>query len=82
MNRDGSAPNAPLVQLDGISKAYPGVLANDDISIDLLPGEIHSILGENGAGKSTLMGVVAGLHRPDAGRLMIRGQRADVRQPA
>jgi general nucleoside transport system ATP-binding protein len=81
VNRAGSVPTAPLVQLDGISKAYPGVLANDDISIDLLPGEIHSILGENGAGKTTLMGVVAGLHRPDAGRLMIRGQELAFDSP-
>lgn len=68
--RDG----APIVVLERITKAYPGVLANDEVTLDLFPKEIHTILGENGAGKTTLMGILAGLHRPDAGRLLVRGQ--------
>ncbi|MGH2673051.1 MAG: ATP-binding cassette domain-containing protein, partial [Actinomycetota bacterium] len=68
--RDG----APIVVLERITKAYPGVLANDEVTLDLFPEEIHTILGENGAGKTTLMGILAGLHRPDAGRLLVRGQ--------
>jgi simple sugar transport system ATP-binding protein len=81
VNRAASAPTTPLVNLDGITKAYPGVLANDDITLDLLAGEIHSILGENGAGKTTLMGVVAGLHRPDAGRVLINGEEVTFDSP-
>jgi simple sugar transport system ATP-binding protein len=67
---DGS----PIVVLEGITKAYPEVLANDEVTLDLLPREIHTILGENGAGKTTLMGILSGLHRPDAGRILLRGQ--------
>ncbi len=65
---------SPVVVLEGITKAFPGVLANDEVTLDLLPEEIHTILGENGAGKTTLMGVLSGLHRPDAGRILLRGE--------
>jgi simple sugar transport system ATP-binding protein len=65
---------SPLVVLEGITKAYPGVLANDEVTLDLQPREIHAILGENGAGKTTLMGVLSGLHRPDAGRILLDGR--------
>jgi general nucleoside transport system ATP-binding protein len=64
---------SPLVLLEGITKAYPGVLANDDVTLDLRSAEIHAILGENGAGKTTLMGILSGLHRPDAGRILLEG---------
>jgi simple sugar transport system ATP-binding protein len=64
----------PVVVLEEITKAYPGVLANDEVTLDLLPEEIHTILGENGAGKTTLMGILSGLHRPDAGRIVLRGE--------
>lgn len=68
------ADGSPIVVLEGITKAYPGVLANDEVTLDLLPKEIHTILGENGAGKTTLMGILSGLHRPDAGRILIGGE--------
>jgi len=64
----------PIVVLEEITKAYPGVLANDEVTLDLFPREIHTILGENGAGKTTLMGILSGLHRPDAGRILLRGE--------
>jgi general nucleoside transport system ATP-binding protein len=64
----------PIVVLEEITKAYPGVLANDEVTLDLFPEEIHTILGENGAGKTTLMGILSGLHRPDAGRIVLRGE--------
>ena len=51
----------PTVELIGITKSYPGVVANSDIHLTLLPGEVHSLLGENGAGKSTLIGILSGM---------------------
>jgi ABC-type uncharacterized transport system ATPase subunit len=71
----------PLIALDRITKVYPGVLANDDISLDLRAGEIHTVLGENGAGKTTLMGILAGLHRPDAGRIVVDGAPVSLESP-
>ncbi len=63
-----------FLEVDGVSKAYPGVIANDDVSFDIRSGEIHALLGENGAGKSTLVKMIYGLVRPDAGRMTLRGQ--------
>ena len=56
-----------MVEMKGIVKRFPGVLANDHVDFDVRQGEIHALLGENGAGKSTLMNVLAGLYRQDAG---------------
>ena len=61
------------VELQGITKAFPGLIANDAIDLDLRAGEIHALLGENGAGKSTLMNVLTGIYQPDAGRIVING---------
>jgi ABC-type uncharacterized transport system ATPase subunit len=72
---------APVVQVEGITKAYPGVVANENVTVDLRPGEIHAIVGENGAGKTTLMGIVYGLLRPDAGRILVDGKPADLQVP-
>ncbi len=61
----------PALRLDGIVKTFPGVRALDDVSFEVLPGEVHALMGENGAGKSTLMKVLGGLYQPDAGRIMV-----------
>ena len=63
-----------LLQAENITKIFPGVVANDKISFEVQAGEIHALLGENGAGKTTLVNVLYGLHRPDGGRLLLRGK--------
>ncbi len=63
----------PLLVVDGLTKAYPGVVANDHVSFQVLPGEVHALLGENGAGKSTLVKMIYGLVRPDAGSMTLNG---------
>src|SRR5262245_17394165 len=70
----GSSPMSHLLKLTGVSKSFGGVRALRDVSFDLLPGEVHALVGENGAGKSTLIKVVTGAHQPDGGELVIRGQ--------
>src|SRR6478672_12877644 len=74
---------APVARLElrGITKQYPGVLANDRVDIDVLPGEIHAVLGENGAGKSTLMKIIYGSVKPDEGSVSFNGQAVQVRNP-
>ena len=72
----------PLVlELRGITKQFPGVLANDHIDLDLRPGEVHALLGENGAGKSTLMNILYGLYKPDEGDIVVKGKRMTFRSP-
>ncbi|OPY05063.1 MAG: Galactose/methyl galactoside import ATP-binding protein MglA [Syntrophaceae bacterium PtaB.Bin038] len=71
----------PLVEMRGIRKAFPGVVANDGASLELRAGEVHALLGENGAGKTTLMNVLAGLYRPDAGEVLIGGRAVEIRSP-
>jgi len=70
------------LELLGISKQYPAVKANDDVSLRVKPGEIHAVLGENGAGKSTLMKIIYGAVRPDAGELRWNGQPVQIASPA
>ncbi len=62
-----------LLTIDGLTKAYPGVVANDDVSFEIQPGEVHALLGENGAGKSTLVKMIYGLVKPDSGRMTFKG---------
>ena len=70
-----------IVEMRNIRKEFPGVIANDDISIDLRKGEILALLGENGAGKSTLMSLLFGLHTADAGEIVINGEVVTIRNP-
>ncbi|MDW8338144.1 MAG: ABC transporter ATP-binding protein [Thermoleophilia bacterium] len=72
---------APVLELRGITKRFPGVLANDRIDFDLRRGEVHALLGENGAGKSTLMNILYGLYRPDAGQILLDGEPVEVDSP-
>jgi simple sugar transport system ATP-binding protein len=72
-------PNA--IDMRGIVKRFPGVLANDRVDFACRPGEVHALLGENGAGKSTLMNVLSGLYRPEAGDIFVGGQRVSFRSP-
>jgi ABC-type uncharacterized transport system ATPase subunit len=76
-----AANAAPAVEMRGIVKQFPGVLAVDHVDLDLRVGEIHALLGENGAGKSTLMNVLAGLYRAEDGSVRIHGQPVDLRSP-
>ncbi|WP_138494119.1 ABC transporter ATP-binding protein [Paenibacillus pinistramenti] len=71
----------PVVELKGITKRFPGVVANDSISFKLFKGEIHALLGENGAGKSTLMNIVFGLYQPDEGSIEINGEPVIIDNP-
>ena len=71
----------PILTVSGITKTFPGVTALDNVSFDIRRGEVHALVGENGAGKSTLMKVLAGLHQPDGGQILHRGQPVSVQSP-
>jgi general nucleoside transport system ATP-binding protein len=72
----------PRLQMRGITKRYPGVIANNEIDLDVKAGEIHALLGENGAGKTTLMNILFGLARPDEGEILLDGQPVQITDPA
>ena len=76
----GSNP-VPVLALRGIRKAYPGVIALDGVDLELLPGEVHVLLGENGAGKSTLMKIISGAVARDAGEIRVNGELVDISGP-
>lgn len=85
-NAPTSAPSVPparpdLLILKEITKAFPGVLANDRVTFEVRGGEVHALLGENGAGKTTLMNVLYGIHQPDGGEIWVGGRRARIRSP-
>jgi len=77
-----SASEAPLVEMRGIRKSFPGVQASDGIDLHLGKGEVLALLGENGAGKSTLMNILCGLYRQDSGEVFVRGAQVDIRSPS
>ena len=72
---------AAAVRMRGISKRFPGVVANDGVDFEVLPGEIHALLGENGAGKSTLSNILTGLYRPDDGDIYLFGKPVSFAAP-
>src|SRR2546427_5719938 len=71
----------PFLQLEGIVKRFPGVVALNGVSLEVRAGETHALLGENGAGKSTLIKTIAGVYHPDAGQIRIDGRPARIRNP-
>jgi ABC-type uncharacterized transport system ATPase subunit len=73
MGNGGTGGRPELLKVSGITKAYPGVVANSDVSFAIGEGEIHALLGENGAGKSTMVKMIYGLIRPDSGQMTLRG---------
>jgi simple sugar transport system ATP-binding protein len=87
MTDDDDVPESPFrveprLQMLGISKIYPSVVANADVNLTVMPGEIHAVLGENGAGKSTLMKIIYGVTRPDAGEIMWEGSQVQIHSPS
>ena len=70
-----------VIEMLHITKEFPGIKANDDITLQLRKGEVHALLGENGAGKSTLMSVLFGLYQPEAGQIRKNGKEVAIRNP-
>ena len=71
----------PILQLEGISKSFPGVVALDRVSLEVYPAEVVALIGENGAGKSTLMKILGGVHERDAGSIRVAGEEHEIRSP-
>jgi simple sugar transport system ATP-binding protein len=82
MTSESGGSEALRLELQGITKIYPSVIANEDVSLSVKKGEIHAVLGENGAGKSTLMKMIYGVTKPDAGEMKWEGQVVHVENPA
>ena len=80
-SEEAEVANVPLLSLQGITKRFPGVMANNAIDLELKHGEVHAILGENGAGKSTLMKIIYGYYQPDAGTILMNGKETRFRSP-
>ncbi len=80
-NVENSQEYPYIIEMDHITKVFPGIVANDDISLRLKKGEIHALLGENGAGKSTLMSVLFGLYQPEKGKILKNGVEVSIKDP-
>ena len=80
--RDPGTTVTPLLSMRAITKAFPGVCANDAVDLDIYPSELHALLGENGAGKSTLMKILYGFYRADSGSLALNGRPIRIKSPA
>jgi len=78
---EASAQQEPLMEVQNITKRFPGVLALDNVSLKFMPGEVHAVVGENGAGKSTLMKIMAGAYFPDSGELYLSGKKVSFSHP-
>lgn len=84
--RPGCVPRPPLgwdyvLEVDKVRKAFPGVVALDDVSLKIKPGSVHALMGENGAGKSTLMKIISGMYQPDSGSIRLRGESITLASP-
>ena len=79
MSEDLNLNHPPIITMKSITKRFPGVLANDAVDLEVLPGEVHALLGENGAGKSTLMNILSGLYYPDSGEIWVNGEYIQLR---
>jgi ABC-type uncharacterized transport system ATPase subunit len=82
LNNSNNSAETPLLELTGISKSFPGCLANDNVDLTIAPGEIHALLGENGAGKSTLVKIIYGILKPDTGTLKWNGESVSISNPS
>src|SRR4051812_21747895 len=82
MTSGAEVVHAPALEMRGITKRYPGVVANDGIDLDVRPGEIHALLGENGAGKTTLMNILYGLATPNEGQILLDGKPVTISGPS
>ncbi len=74
-------PSGPLLMMTGMTKQYPGCLANDHVSLTVERNQIHALLGENGAGKSTLVKIIYGVVKPDEGEIIWEGQKVAIQNP-
>ena len=82
VQQSGAVPGAEyLLEVSNVRKAFPGVLALDDVSFRLKRGHVHALMGENGAGKSTLMKIIAGIYTPDSGSFKLKGQEIKLTSP-
>ncbi|MFK5979426.1 MAG: ABC transporter ATP-binding protein [Rhizobiaceae bacterium] len=81
MSLQNTAQTTPCIMLENVTKKFPGVIANDSIDLEIMPGEVHVLLGENGAGKSTLIGLLSGLQQPDEGLILIDGSPCSITSP-